>query len=59
MNDKEFRIKKINTEDMKAIWFPSDWQEIINKRAEEEGYPVYKYIMMLSNNHKIASEKKK
>lgn len=51
--EKQFRKKKITVDDMKAIWFPSDWQEVIMKRAEEEGLPAYKYVMMLSNNHKI------
>jgi LDH2 family malate/lactate/ureidoglycolate dehydrogenase len=40
-------------EDMRAIWFPGDWQRIIVKRAKEEGMDIYKYVMMLSNNHKI------
>ena len=57
MNDKELRKKNIDVDEMTAIWMPKDWHKIIKERATEEGYPIYKYLMMLSNNHKIYNEK--
>jgi predicted DNA binding CopG/RHH family protein len=60
MNEKEIRKMQMNEEEketMKAIWFPKEWHKVIKERAEEEGYPIYKYIMMLSNNKNIFNEK--
>ena len=50
---KEILTKSINTETMMAIWFPRDWQKVIVKRAKKENMPIYKYVMMLSNNYEI------
>jgi LDH2 family malate/lactate/ureidoglycolate dehydrogenase len=57
--DKEILKKKIDVDEMKAVWFPNDWHKIILERAKEEGVPVYKYVMMLSNNYQILNNEKK
>lgn len=57
--EKELLKKKIEVEKMSAIWFPDDWHKVIKGRAEEEGLPIYKYLMMLSNNHQILQEELK
>lgn len=56
---KNILVKSISAGPMKPIWFPVDWQEVIKKRAEKEGLPIYKYLMMLSNNYQIVQNEKK
>jgi hypothetical protein len=52
----ELLTKKIDESDMRAVWFPRDWQKIIVRRAKAENLPIYKYLMMLSNNHQILKD---
>ena len=57
MNEKEINEKVIDKSEMKAVWFPKEWHAVIAQRAKDERYPIYKYIMMLSNNKNIFNEK--
>jgi len=50
---KEILTKQIDEKSMTAIWIPKDWHKVVKKRAEKEGLPIYKYVMMLSNNYQI------
>lgn len=54
--DKKLEVKNINEGAVRPVWFPVDWQEVIKKRAAKEGLPIYKYLMMLSNNYNIAKK---
>ncbi len=56
---EEILTKKIDTETMSAIWFPEDWKKKIADRAKKEGLPIYKYLMMLSNNYQILKNESK
>jgi hypothetical protein len=56
---KKILVKNISDGAVRPVWFPTDWQELIKKRAEKEGLPIYKYLMMLSNNHQIAQNERK
>ena len=56
--DKKILVKNISDGEMRPVWFPVDWQEVIKKRAEKEGLPIYKYLMMLSNNYSIVQNEK-
>ena len=58
MDDENILNKTIVHEEMKAIWFPSDWHKVIVERAKKERYPIYKYLMMLSNNYEIGKDYK-
>lgn len=57
-NLKEILTKNISAKSMTPIWFPKDWQKVIVRRAEKEGLPVYKYVMMLSNNSQILKDER-
>ena len=43
--------KSIVITEMKAVWFPTDWQQIIVKRAKKAKMPIYKYLMLSSQNY--------
>lgn len=55
---KKIEVKNISEGAVRPVWFPVDWQEVIKKRAIKEGLPIYKYLMMLSNNHNIVKNSK-